>query len=228
MTKASLFLRYIMQMRLACSGVLFPRTPKFDVVRINLRGKNPARKDCQVLVGCNATGMHRLKLAVVGKSKNPRAFRGINIEQSLPVVYYSSKKAWFNQAIFTDWFLSHFLPEVRKYQEEVLKIDPDDVRVVLVLDNAPAHPSEEKLVSHDGKIKVLYLPPNTTSVIQPMDQGNNMCHEEALRTPLPEWGLDGYRGCSTEVDIRGEYTLANIKNYNIRSAIYNFAAAPRS
>ena len=29
----------------------------------------------------------------------------------------------------------------------------------------------------------------------------------------------------TEVDIRGERTLANIKNYNIRSAIYNFAAA---
>ena len=31
----------------------------------------------------------------------------------------------------------------------------------------------------------------------------------------------------TEVDIRWERTLANIKNYNIRSAIYNFAAAWR-
>ena len=29
----------------------------------------------------------------------------------------------------------------------------------------------------------------------------------------------------SKVDIRGERTLANIKNYNIRSAIYNFAAA---
>ena len=128
------------------------------------KGEKSSKERLSVLVGCNATGMHRLKLAVVGKLKNPRAFRGINIEQSLP------KKAWFNQAIFTDWFLLHFVPEVRKYQE-VLKIALDNVPAVLVLDNAPAHPSEEKLVSRDGKIKVLYLPPNTTSVIQPMNQG---------------------------------------------------------
>ena len=162
---------------------------------------------------------------MVGKSKNPRAFRGINIEQSLSVVYYNSKKAWFNQAISTDWFLSHFVPKVRKYQEEVLKIALDDVRVVLVLDNAPAHLSEEKLVSCDGKIKVLYLPPNTTSVIQPMDQGIICAMKRHYVRHYLNEVLIVIEDDETEVDIRGEHTLANIKNYNISSAIYNFAAA---
>ena len=141
-------------MRLAFSGALSPRTERLSV-----------------LVGSNATGTHRLKLAVVEKLKNTRAFKRINIKHDLSVIYYSSKKAWFNSAIFRDWFLTYFVLAVRKYQEEVLKIAPNDVRVVLILDNAPASSIEEKLVSRDGNIKVLYLPPNTTSIIQPMDQG---------------------------------------------------------
>ncbi len=33
------------------------------------------------------------------------------------------------------------------------------------------HPDEDELVSSDGKIKAVFLPPNVTSQIQPMDQG---------------------------------------------------------
>lgn len=40
-----------------------------------------------------------------------------------------------------------------------------------MLDNCPAHPPKEDLVSDDGKITALYLPRNVTSLIQPMDQG---------------------------------------------------------
>ena len=39
------------------------------------------------------------------------------------------------------------------------------------MDNAPAHPSTEELCSQDGLIKTMFLPANTTSLIQPMDQG---------------------------------------------------------
>ena len=47
----------------------------------------------------------------------------------------------------------------------------DEVKALLLLDNAPAHPSDKSLVAHNGRIRVLYLPANTTSIIQPMDQG---------------------------------------------------------
>jgi len=43
-------------------------------------------------------------------------------------------------------------------------------KAFLFLDNAPSHRSSETLKSNDGTIKVMFLPPNTTAAIQPMDQ----------------------------------------------------------
>lgn len=116
----------------------------------------------------------------------------------------------------------HFIPAVRKFQIEVLKISLGEVKAVLVLDNAPAHPSEEQLVSDDGRIRVLYLPPNTTSVIQPMDQGViSALKRHYTRRYLKE--MLAVQDDDEEVDTRGVKTLANIKAYTIRSAIYNFS-----
>ena len=47
------------------------------------------------------------------------------------------------------------------------KFQAKDRQVALIIDNCPAHPNIENL-SH---VKLVFLPPNTTSVSQPMDQG---------------------------------------------------------
>ena len=44
-------------------------------------------------------------------------------------------------------------------------------KAILILDNCSAHPSAELLVSPDGLVTSTYLPPNVTSLVQPMDQG---------------------------------------------------------
>ena len=44
-------------------------------------------------------------------------------------------------------------------------------RIHLLLDNAPSHPSAEELNKIDPNCRVMYLPPNITSLVQPMDQG---------------------------------------------------------
>ncbi|GBP89339.1 Tigger transposable element-derived protein 1 [Eumeta japonica] len=44
-----------------------------------------------------------------------------------------------------------------------------DFKALLVLDNAPGHPRE--LETMHPNIKVTFLPPNTTALLQPMDQG---------------------------------------------------------
>ena len=44
-------------------------------------------------------------------------------------------------------------------------------KALLLLDNAPSDPDSSLLQSSDGNIKCIYLPPNTTSLCQPMDQG---------------------------------------------------------
>ena len=44
-------------------------------------------------------------------------------------------------------------------------------KALLLLDNCSAHPDESQIVSDEGIIVSKFLPPNVTSLIQPMDQG---------------------------------------------------------
>jgi hypothetical protein len=70
-------------------------------------------------------------------------------------------------ALFSKWFHEHFVSSVHEPFAR-MKLP---VKALLLLDNAPAHPEVSTLVSKDGKIKCMFLPPNTTATIQPMDQG---------------------------------------------------------
>ena len=71
-----------------------------------------------------------------------------------------------NSEIFIDWYDNTFIPEVKRRQNEIGK----QGNVLLLLDNAPTHPSAELLERENGKFKVKFLPPNVTSLLQPMDQ----------------------------------------------------------
>lgn len=69
-----------------------------------------------------------------------------------------------------DWFHNKAVPKISKYQMEDLKIPADEVKAIILLDNAPVHPYAENLSRWENQVHV-YLPPNTTSLIQPMYQG---------------------------------------------------------
>lgn len=47
-------------------------------------------------------------------------------------------------------------------------------KALILLDNAPGHPLEEeeemKVKTKDGWIEIMFLPKNTTAIIQPLDQ----------------------------------------------------------
>ena len=125
------------------------------------------QKDMVTLMACsNATGKHKLPLVCIGKSRNPRCFKNIN-KDALPVRYYAQRSAWMDCSIFTTWFQNEFVPSVKKY----LRDNKLSYKALLLLDNATSHPSSDVLRSSDGNIMAMYLPPNTTSLIQPMDQG---------------------------------------------------------
>jgi len=111
----------------------------------------------------NASGTLKLPIHLIGKAKKPRCFKGISMGL-LPVVYTGQKYAWMESSLFHEWFHSHFIPCV---QEKLGK----ECEAVLVLDNCAAHPDANELVSDNGKITAKFLPPNVTSLIQPMDQG---------------------------------------------------------
>lgn len=52
----------------------------------------------------------------------------------------------------------------------------------MLLDNAPVHPKAEVLDEIDQRCNVIYLPPNVTSEIQPMDQGVISALKRVYRT----------------------------------------------
>ena len=83
----------------------------------------------------------------------------------LPVHYCGQKNAWMTAQLFHEWFQHSLAPQVRA-KLTALGLEQ---KAVLVLDNCPAHPDAQELVNEN--IVAKYLPPNVTSLIQPMDQG---------------------------------------------------------
>ncbi|XP_069840890.1 tigger transposable element-derived protein 1-like [Dendropsophus ebraccatus] len=101
---------------------------------------------------------------LVYQAENPRALRGISKAQ-LPVIWKSNRKAWVTLAVFEDWFNNYFVGSMERY------CTSKDIpfKVLLILDNAPEHPAD--VDDFHPNVKVVYLPPNTTALIQPIDQG---------------------------------------------------------
>ncbi|XP_008562678.1 PREDICTED: tigger transposable element-derived protein 1-like [Galeopterus variegatus] len=125
-----------------------------------------AFKDRATLLLCtNAKGDFKCKPLMVYRAPNPPALKGKNLN-CMPVHWRWNKKAWMVSKIFLDWFHNCFIPEVECYlQGKNLAF-----RVLLILDNAPVHCHEELENAHPN-IEVLFMPPNTTSLIQPLNQG---------------------------------------------------------
>lgn len=88
-----------------------------------------------VLCCANASGIHKVRLAVVGKSKNLRAFENIK-GKDLSVDYYNQRTAWMDRVIFRQWIFDDFIPQGKTYLKEG-NLPP---KAILLLDNPPAHP----------------------------------------------------------------------------------------
>ncbi|XP_069170915.1 jerky protein homolog-like [Procambarus clarkii] len=127
-------------------------------------GYKQNKQRISLLCCANAAGTHKLKLLVIGISKNPRALKSA---RCLPVIYKDQPSAWMSRVIFVEWFNKNFVPEVKEHLKSVGL--PQNSKVVLLLDNSSTHPRGDELIN--GNIIGTFLPPNTTSVIQPMDQG---------------------------------------------------------
>ncbi|XP_028648887.1 tigger transposable element-derived protein 1-like [Erpetoichthys calabaricus] len=134
-----------------------------------LSGHKPMKDRLTLLLCSNASGDFKLKPLLVYHSDNPRVFKKHNvIKQKLPVMWRSNSKAWVTRQFFVEWVTEVFAPAVKEYLEK----NNLPLKCLLLLDNAPAHPPniDEYLEEEFDFIQVRYLPPNTTPLLQPMDQ----------------------------------------------------------
>ncbi|CAK9822349.1 Tigger transposable element-derived protein 1 [Anthophora retusa] len=125
-------------------------------------GFNVSKDRVTLLMCSNVSGDHMVKPMLVYRSLNPHAMKNIN-KNTLPVYWTANKKACVTVDSFKKWFLNCFVPSVEAY----LKQKDLDFKVLLILDNAPSHPRD---LNHPN-VEIIFLPPNTSSLIQPLDQG---------------------------------------------------------
>ncbi|XP_011310805.1 tigger transposable element-derived protein 2-like [Fopius arisanus] len=113
-----------------------------------------------VMACCNASGTLKLPLMVVGNNAKLRAYKDV---KSLPVFYRNHQSAWMNTFLFEEWFQEEFVPKVEKF------LDSQNLRrkAILFMDNCSAYPNGLRV----NEFRVEFLPPNLTTLIQPIDQG---------------------------------------------------------
>uniref|UniRef100_A0A3B3TJJ8 DDE-1 domain-containing protein n=1 Tax=Poecilia latipinna TaxID=48699 RepID=A0A3B3TJJ8_9TELE len=146
------------------TGLFWKRMPSCTFIMSD-EAKAPgfkSQKDCVTVIMCGNAAGFMTKPGPIYKSKNPRALKYKN-KNALPVYWLHNAQAWMTKVLTSDWFQRRFIPEVkRNVREKGL-----DFKVLLLMDNAGGHAAD---LSYDG-VQIEYLPLNTTSLIQPMDQG---------------------------------------------------------
>ena len=94
----------------------------------------------------------------IWKRKNPRCFKNLRDKRPANVSYFSNPKSWMNAKIMNE-LLEKLNGRMRREHRQI----------ILFLDNAGCHPVV--LQEMFSNIKVIFLPPNTTSRLQPLDAG---------------------------------------------------------
>ena len=136
-------------------GLFFQLMPDKSLVlkTEKCHGGKLSKQRLTVLLCANSDGSEKMKPLVIGKSAKPRCFKNV---KSFPCDYASQRRAWMTCDRFVAWL-----------QAWDRALTCQKRRVLLFVDNCPAHPKDVPLKN----IKLAFLPPNATSKLQPLDQG---------------------------------------------------------
>jgi len=148
------------------TGLFWKLVPDRSLSSQTLPGVKKEKSRITIHHACNATGSHKLPMWVIGKHKAPRAFRaaGVKDVDALGIRWRWNKKAWMTTEIMVDW--------LRWFDKQM-----SGRQVLLLMDNFSAHLAaiNELELMPKGlgleNTEVVFLPPNTTSRLQPLDQG---------------------------------------------------------
>ncbi|XP_039600021.1 tigger transposable element-derived protein 1-like [Polypterus senegalus] len=154
------------------TGLFWKKMPRRTLItqeEKKMLGHKPMKDRLTLLLYASGSGDLKIKPLLVYHSETPRVFRKHTVMKNrLGVMWRSKAKAWVTRVLFLEWIREVFCPTVKKYLED--KGLP--LKDLLIMDNAPAHPRdlEEELAEEFPWLIVEFPPPNTTHLLQPMDQ----------------------------------------------------------
>ena len=103
----------------------------------------------------NMTGSDKRPPLVIGKAARSALKKKNVLLKNLRIEYYNNTRAWMNGPGFNSY--------MKNWYDELAR---QRCHIFLLIDNALSH-----IVDEYSNIKIQFLPPNTTSKIQPLDQG---------------------------------------------------------
>ena len=109
-------------------------------------------------------------MVIIHKYLNPRCFKKKKFDPRRVCYYFANRTAWMTQNVFHN---------VAKQWNT--KFKRERRQVVMLMDNATGHMGKETeelegfTVFRMSNILFVFLPANTTSLIQPLDQGIIQC-----------------------------------------------------
>jgi hypothetical protein len=142
------------------TGLFWKLTPERTLATKAGSGGKKSKDRITLALTTNADGSEKLEPWVIGKSKNPRCFKGIN-RQYLRIQYRYNK---------TKWMTGLVIEEYLRWLDNKMH----GRKILLLLDNFSGHELGVQLVGGlDGlqNVRICWLPANTTSHWQPLDQG---------------------------------------------------------
>ena len=137
------------------TGLFYSLVPDRTIAQQRSAGCKKEKTRITLALTANADGTEKLPPLFIGHAKKPRCFNRRSGDD-YGFLYRSNSNAWMTAELFQEW-LRNFDQRMRVAGRHIL----------LFIDNAPSHTTEVDLPN----VELCCIPPNTTSVIQPMDAG---------------------------------------------------------
>ncbi len=129
-------------------------TKSYVLSKRDNKGTKLSKARISVMLGINMYN-EKLPLLVVGKSKNPRCFETLNIWEEFACYHHANNSCWGTKNI-----LKNYLDCLNE------KLITDQRKILILSDNFTEH-----VVPESSNKKLCFLPPNSTSTLQPLNQG---------------------------------------------------------
>lgn len=185
-------------------GLFFRALPEksFCAKGVPAHGGKQSKQRVTVTLFCSANG-EKEKCTVIGKAKYPRCFRKNNVKvENLSVFYRHNTKSWMTKQEF-DVLVRRFDARMRAQNRTVL----------LFLDNCSAHGQIDNLTN----TQLVFFPPNTTSKLQPVDQGIGACLKLYFRKHLLRKVITHIDDGRSASEIANDITILDAINWIARS-----------
>jgi len=161
-------------------------------ITVKIYGKIKSKKRVIIVFCTNINGTDKHILSVIGHSRKPRCFNNVN--HNAYVQYFHDKKAWMTSTIFNKW-LENF----------DVHVGTNNKNMLLIFGNAPSHKSLYKLMN----TTIIFLPPCTTSKLQPLDAGVIRTFKAYYKRNLFLFGFENF-----EKELKQKFSLKDVVKWS--------------